>query len=126
MGAFHVWLEGFLAVNQVDAIAWERPWLRPGDKADKMQILMGLPAIAAGFAGARNLPWLQVTPQDAKKTLTNKRNADKTEMIAGAFALGWRPATEHEADAGAVALAAYRQIWPRPRPGPAQLAMALP
>lgn len=107
------WIEEAHQVHHFDGVAWERPIITPRDKVDKLEILYGMVGVAAAFAGNFKLPWQEVTIQEAKFALTGKSNAQKVEMIAGAMELGWKPATEHEADAGAVALVGYARFWPK-------------
>src|SRR5262249_20368340 len=62
-GKFMDWLHDFYSVERWDAMAWEEPWLQPGDKVDKMKILIGLPIIACGFANSERhkMPFTTVT-----------------------------------------------------------------
>jgi len=114
LGAFLVWLEEMYAVHGFDGIAWERPLLLRTDKVDKLEILYGLVGIAYAFAGKHDLPWREVTVQEAKHALTGKSNADKSEMLFAAVrVMGWKATNDHEADAGAVGLVAYDRLWPK-------------
>lgn len=116
-GKFTDWLHDFYSINPWQAMAWEEPWLNPkNDKVDKLKILIGLPIIACGFANSERhkMPFTAVTPQDVKKRMTDRRDADKADVIKACWSVGWKVGTEHEADACGVALCAYRRIWPKP------------
>ena len=51
-------------------------------------------------------------PADAKIVLTGNGRAKKNDMVVAAVKRGYRVADEHQADAVAVALAAYDHIAP--------------
>lgn len=114
---FSDWLQDFYAVSPWDAMAWEEPWLRPGDKVEKMKILIGLPCICLAFANSRRhpMPFRTVTPQEVKKRMTGRRDADKADVIRGCWSIGWKVKSPDEGDACGVGLVAYRQIWPLAR-----------
>lgn len=113
-GKFYDFLEDRWAVDPWDAMAYEEPWLKPGDKVDKMKILIGLVGIAVGFAmSARHrMPFTSVTPKELKKRMTGRSNADKRDVIKACWDLGWKVRNDDEADALGVGLVAYRRIWP--------------
>lgn len=123
LGRFSQWLDDMHAVHRFDGVAWERPIITPKDKVDKLELLYGLVGVAYAFAGRRNLPWHEVTIDEAKFTLVGahttvdaggkRRKVDKTDMVAAAMKLGWKVATDHEADAGAVGICAYERLWPK-------------
>jgi hypothetical protein len=114
-GKFHDFLHDRWAVDPWDAIAWEEPFLKPGDKVDKMKILIGLPIIACGFANSvrHKMPFLSVTPKEVKKRMTGRQDADKADVRAACWELGWKVKNDDEADAAGVGLVAYRRIWPK-------------
>ena len=114
-GQFSNWLDERYMVDPWDAIAWEAPFLKPGDKVDKIKILIGLVGIAFAFAGSRRHPmrYLEVQPKEVKKRMTGRQDADKADVIAACWSVGWKVKNDHEADACGVALVAYRRIWPR-------------
>ncbi len=116
LGEFLTWAEDMQAVHGFDGIAWERPLLKPTDKVDTLELLYGLVGIAYAIAGKHELPWREVDVKQVKITLTGKANADKVEMVAAAMKdFNWKVATDHEADAGAVGIWAFEQIWPKAR-----------
>jgi Holliday junction resolvasome RuvABC endonuclease subunit len=116
LGRFTIWLDEMHAVHSFDAVAWERPIITPKDKVDKLEILYGLVGIAYGFAGMHGLPWREITIHEVKFALTGRSTGvEKVHMIAAAMKLGWKVATDHEADAGAVGLVAYERLWPKAR-----------
>jgi Holliday junction resolvasome RuvABC endonuclease subunit len=113
-GQFGAWLDDFYAVERWDAIAWEAPFLKPGDKVGKIKILIGLVGIAFAFAGSPRhpMPYLEVQPKEIKKRLAGRQDADKADMIKACWECGWKVKSDHEADACGVGLVAYRRIWP--------------
>ncbi len=114
-GQFGDWLRDFYSVEPWDAMAWEEPFLKPGDKVDKIKILIGLVGIAFAFVGSRShpMPYLEVQPKELKKRMTGRQDADKADVIKACWSLGWKVGTDHEADACGVGLVAYRRIWPK-------------
>lgn len=117
-GRFYDLLHDRYAFDAWDAMAWEEPWTRPGgDKVEKLKILIGLVGIAVGFAmSARyRMPFTSVTPQDVKKRMTGRMDADKRDVIKACWDLGWKVKNDDEGDACGVGLVAYRRIWPLPR-----------
>lgn len=113
LGTFAEWLDEMHMVHEFGGIAWERPILTPKDKVDKLETLYGLVGIAYAFAGRHKLPHCEATIQEVKFALTGRSNADKNEMIAAAMKIGWKPATDHEADAGAVGICAMAILNPK-------------
>lgn len=113
LGTFATWLDEMHMVHQFSGVAWERPILTPKDKVDKLEILYGLVGIAYAFAGRHKLPHCEVTIQEVKFALTGRSNADKVDMVAAAMKMGWKPATDHEADAGAVGIHAMGILNPK-------------
>lgn len=115
LGGFSDWLDDFYTVDRFDALAWEAPFLKPGDKVDKMKILIGLVAIAFAFAGSSKhpMPYLEVGPKEVKKRMTGRQDADKADVIKACWDLGWKVRNDHEADSCGVGLFAFRQIFPR-------------
>jgi len=112
--AFAAWLNARLTEQPVDILAYEEP-LRPlpGRKLfkttlDTQKLLQGF-ATVAEMIGARHHVHrvLEVPTSAAKLKLTGNGRAKKPEMVAAAVRLGVTVATDHEADALAVALVAY-------------------
>lgn len=116
-GLFANWLEDFYAVEPWQAMAWEAPFLKPGDKVGKIKILIGMVGIAFGFAGSQRhpMPYLEVQPKEIKKRMTGRQDAEKVDVIKACWSAGWRVKNDHEADACSVGLIAYRRIWPEAR-----------
>jgi hypothetical protein len=114
-GQFGDWLDDLYSIDPWDAMAWEAPWLQPGDKVDKMKILIGLPAICYRFAGSARhpMPHAEVMPKELKKRMTGRQDAKKTDVIEACWDLGWKVKNDHEADACGVGLVAYRRIFPK-------------
>jgi hypothetical protein len=118
LAQFGNWLDDVYMVDPFDALAWERPLLAPTDTVDLLELLYGLVGICYAFVGKRShpMPWREVDVQTAKIALTGDHRADKDDMERAARnVMGWRVANHHQADAGAVGLVAYEQIWPRAR-----------
>lgn len=117
LGEFLGWADDMQTVHTFDGIAWERPLLKPTDKVDVLELLYGLVGVAYAIAGRHNLPWREVDVKQVKITLTGRANATKEEMVAAAMGgMNWKVATDHEADAGAVGIYAYEQLFPKARP----------
>jgi len=116
-GKFYDWLHDFYSVSPWDAMAWEAPFLAPHDKVDKIKILIGLVGVCLGFANSQRHPmrYVEIPPKEVKKRMTGRSDADKADVIAACWSLGWKVGTDHEADACSVGLIAYRRIWPRPQ-----------
>jgi Holliday junction resolvasome RuvABC endonuclease subunit len=117
-GQFGDWLNDRYMVDPWDAMAVEAPFLKPHDKVGKIKILIGLVGIAMEFAGSRKhpMPYIEVTPKEVKKRMTGRSDADKRDVIAACWSVGWKVGSDHAADACGVALVAYEQIFPKPRP----------
>jgi Holliday junction resolvasome RuvABC endonuclease subunit len=114
LGEFDRWLN---AQFDFDAMAWERPLIMPTDTVQLLELLYGLVGLCHAYAYRSQLRWVEVTVQEAKLALTGYADATKDEMlIAARDVMDWNPANDHEADAGAVGLVAYEQLWPVARP----------
>jgi Holliday junction resolvasome RuvABC endonuclease subunit len=114
LGRFSDWLDTTLDSLQPDALAWERPILMPSDTVDLIELLYGMVGIAYAARWKRRLPFLEVPIHDAKRALTGSGRADKDQMITAAMStMHWSVATHHEADAGAVGMIAYDNLFPR-------------
>ncbi len=113
-GTFGNWLDDFYSVERWDGIAWEAPFLKPGDKVGKIKILIGLVGIAFAFAGSPKhlMPYREIEPKALKKRMTGRQDAEKVDVIKACWSLGWKVKNDHEADACGVGLIAYRDIWP--------------
>lgn len=117
LGRFNDWLHDFYAVSPWDAMAFEEPWLRPGDKPETIKILFGLVGVALAFAGSARhpMPWRTVTPKRVKKYMTGNSYADKTAVIEACWSIGLKVGSSDAADACGVGLVAYDEIWPEAR-----------
>lgn len=116
IGAFQIWLEDQYMVDPFDALAWERPLLLPTDNVNLLELLYGLVGICYGFVHKQKLAWREVSVEQVKITLTGNARATKREMVYAAMNVAnWVVHNDHEADAGAVGVWAYEQIWPTAR-----------
>jgi Holliday junction resolvasome RuvABC endonuclease subunit len=114
LGLYHEWLGPFIAQHKPDGISWEGAIKKPTDKVDKLVFLYGLIGITAGFRAAWKLPFVEVPITMAKKSLTGNSYADKDLMIACAMSiLKLDVEDDHQADALAVGLVAYDNLWPK-------------
>lgn len=113
------WLDGMHERHGFEALAYERPILprKAGDLATTMEtltLLWGLCSMAQLFAYENALRIIACPVDQAKITLTGTRHAKKDDMVAAAMKkMDWKVANDHEADAGAVGLWSYEQLWPR-------------
>lgn len=101
------------------ALAYERPILprKAGDLAttmDTLTLLWGLCTVVRLFAHQEGIPCRSCPVEQAKITLTGSKFAKKDDMVAAAMTtMNWKVADDHQADAGAVGVWAYEQLWPR-------------
>jgi len=120
------WLSTMRSRHGFEALAWERPILPhyPGQLAttlETMALLWGLAAMAQLFAWRGGLRGIACPVDQAKIALTGSRFAKKADMVRAAWTvMDWPVANDHEADAGAVGLWAYEQLYPAggPEVGP--------
>jgi len=117
-GQLRDWLDDLFMVDPWDAMAWEAPFLAPHDKVNKIKILIGMVGICFAFVGSRRHPmrYVEVPPKEIKKRMTGRSDADKRDVIAACWSLGWKVKNDHEADACGVGLVAHEQLFPKPRP----------
>jgi Holliday junction resolvasome RuvABC endonuclease subunit len=112
LGQYHLWLASMLDEYRPNGIAWEGAIKKPTDTLDKLVFLYGLIGITAGFRVAYRLPYVEVPITMAKKVLTGNSYADKDLMIAKAMStMNWEVEDDHQADAGAVGMVAYDNLW---------------
>lgn len=112
------WLHDMRATHGFVALAWERPVVpkrKDGttDALNELEYLITLAGICRLFAGEHHLPHTHISWQDVKIALTGSKFADKTQMIAAAMKMGWKPADDHQADAAGVGVAAMAILNPR-------------
>ncbi len=114
-GKFGDWLEGFYSIERWDSMAWEEPWLRPGDKPETIKILFGLVGVCLAFVGSRRhpMPFQTVTPKEVKKRMTGNSYAEKSDVLDACWSVGWKVGSTDAADACGVGLVAYRRIFPQ-------------
>lgn len=114
-GQFGNWLDDFYGIEHWDALAWEEPFLKPGDKVGKIKILIGLVGIAFAFVGSPRhpMPYTEVTPKELKKRMTGRQDAEKVDVIKACWSVGWRVKNDHEGDACGVGLVAHSRLWPK-------------
>ena len=93
-----------------ELIAFEAPVFYPRDRWHTRRILTSLVAVIELIAAMKGLRAIDIEPSIAKLCLTGSRRAEKREMVDSARGMGWQVANDHEADACAVALAAYGQL----------------
>ncbi len=115
------WLDGMLEQHRFEAVAYERPILprKSGDLATTMEtltLLWGLCSMVQLFAHEQGLRCIACPVEQAKITLTGSKHAKKDDMVHAAMNdWDWKVANDHEADAGAVGVWAFEQIWPKAR-----------
>jgi Holliday junction resolvasome RuvABC endonuclease subunit len=112
--ALEAWLNDTVAVFRPQVISFEAPvvpfqGLRRSSR-DILRLLIGMATIVELVARRARLRCIEVSVFDAKQRLTGNGRATKREMITAAVNLGHLVATDHEADAIAVGLAAYDHI----------------
>lgn len=95
------WLDAMMAGwvefdKGVGLVIYERPFAR-GQHATRA--LWGLAGILEAVSLYYGHPILDATPADIKKFAAGKGDADKDDMQAAAFLLGYTGDNEHEADA---------------------------
>jgi Holliday junction resolvasome RuvABC endonuclease subunit len=112
-------LHGMRGEHEFDALAYERPILprKSGDLATTMEtltLLWGLCTIVQLYAHQEGLPVRACPVEQAKITLTGSKFAKKDDMVhAAMMTMNWKVADDHQADAGAVGVWAFEQLWPK-------------
>ena len=115
--ALATWLEEMNSVHQFDAIGFEAPILLPHDKVNTPRLLMGFTCVVETFAGlmtqrlGQRFPCMEVPVQTAKRALTMNPYAKKPDMKHAAIRRGWAVADADQADAGAVAITVYANLY---------------
>jgi Holliday junction resolvasome RuvABC endonuclease subunit len=95
---FYDWLDDFLYTAKPELIVSEAPIFR----GKYSEYLYGFSVIIAMLAFKHRIPTERVHLMTIKKSITGSGKAEKQDMIAAVRALGYNPATEHEADALAI------------------------
>lgn len=113
------WLDDMIERHGFEAMAYERPILprKSGDLAttiETLTLLWGLCSMVQLFAHEQGLRCLACPVEQAKIALTGSKHAKKDDMVYAAMNdFDWKVANDHEADACAVGLWAYDQLWPK-------------
>lgn len=115
------WLSEMRSLHNFDALAYEKPILprKSGDLAttmDTLTLLWNLCGVVRLFAHQRGLRCIGCPVEQAKITLTGSKFAKKDDMVAAAMkTMNWKVSDDHQADAGAVGVWSYEQLWPKPK-----------
>lgn len=113
--AYETWLLSQLALLRPELLAFEAPILprnKTFQKTRAIRLSYGFAEITERAALIRNLRCIECHPSTVKVRLAGHGHARKHHMMAAATRLGLDIATEHEADAVGVALAAFDHIDP--------------
>jgi len=97
---FERWLDHMVLNAAPDIIVFETPIFR----GKRSIYLHGFSCLIYLVAHRRKIPVLEVHLATSKKNITGKGNASKDEVIASITGHGFKPATDHEADALALLL----------------------
>lgn len=101
--AFDRWLTETLEVHQPRVVAFEEPIAPRGvnmlSNWSTIRFLIGLVAIAELVAHGFGCETTEANVSTVKKHWAGNGRADKADMIAACFRLGWKVANDHEADA---------------------------
>lgn len=101
--ALDLYLGDQITVNKPDLIAFEAPIPPRGQNIEAtwptIRLLIGLVAVAEMAAAHAGIDSFEVAVPTWKKSFTGSGRADKADVIAKCMRLGFRVATDHEADA---------------------------
>lgn len=101
--AFDLWLGEQITLHTPTLIAFESPIPPRGQNLDTMwstiRLLIGLVSVAEMGAAHAGIPCEEVAVPTWKKGFTGSGRADKADVITKCMGLGFRVATDHEADA---------------------------
>lgn len=103
---FREWLALTIVSARPALVALERPFGRSGFVADLPGLVVG---VAHMVAHEHDTPRREYTASAVKKALTGSGRATKQDVIRAVPAFGFRPITDHEADAAAVAVLAWNR-----------------
>jgi len=96
-GATWIWLHDlFDQAGEVDAVVYERPFVRGQDAT---RSLWGLAGLIEARASVDGVLCLDYSPKEIKLHSTGHGNAGKEDMILAAAMTGYLGDNEHEADA---------------------------
>jgi Holliday junction resolvasome RuvABC endonuclease subunit len=115
LDAFETWLHDFIPLARPEVLAFESPvfvkWSSDlATTEHTIRMLVSLAGIAELVAWRARLRCLEVHSRTAKRRLTSDNRAKKRAMQSAAVRLGFTVADDHQADAIAVALAAYDHL----------------
>ena len=115
LSAFEEWLRGKISLLQPELVAFESPifvkWSSDlATNEHTIRLLIGLASITELVCYRASVRCIEVHSQTAKKRLAGNSRAKKNQMVAAAVKAGFEVANDHEADACAVALAAYDHV----------------
>lgn len=101
--AFDQWLSDMIAAHQPSIVAFEEPIAPRGvnmvSNWTTIRFLIGLVSIAELAAHRAGCDTCEANVSTVKKHWGGSGRADKSDMIAACARMGWRVATDHEADA---------------------------
>ena len=106
---FRRWLECTVHAENPDILAVERAFGRVRFVSDLPLILVGVAHAVAHDAGIVRVEWSAST---LKKQITGSGKATKRDVVRAVRELGWRPDTDHAADAAACAVVTDRSQVP--------------
>lgn len=109
---FRAHLSDLLAAAKPEMVAFEEVRRHLG--TDAAHVFGGLKAVLEEECERAKIPYTSIPVATIKREATGKGNADKDAMVAAARARwpGFEPATDDEADARFLALAAARELEP--------------
>jgi Holliday junction resolvasome RuvABC endonuclease subunit len=115
LSMFEEWLRGKVSLLQPELVAFESPifvkWSSDlATNEHTIRLLGAMAGIAELVCWRASVRCIEVHSQTAKKCLAGNSRAKKDQMIAAAVKAGFDVANDHEADACAVALAAYNHV----------------
>lgn len=99
LNVYH-WVNGAILVHHPDIMVFEAPILnRRKLNIASTRKLQGMTAIVEMLAFQHKIRCFEVEPRTIKKHATGDGNASKAMMVEMARTVGWKPATDDEADA---------------------------
>jgi Holliday junction resolvasome RuvABC endonuclease subunit len=118
LAMFEEWLRDKVVMLKPELVAFESPifvkWSSDlATTEHTIRLLSAMAGMAEFVCHRAAVRCLEVHSQTAKRALAGNGRAKKDQMIAAAVKAGFDVANDHEADACAVALAAYEHIGER-------------